>query len=151
VHALLVAANLFWYQAVRQCLGLLVVSMGSEFGYTTAEKGRLIAAPSVGNIITQMLGGLVEARLGARVTIACAVAGLSAGCALVPIASSSSHATAFALLAAQGFIFGPMFPAHSVLLSRWLMPQDRGTAMAQGELAISLASMGVPLVIASVE
>ena len=72
LHALLVAANLFWYQAIRQCVGLLVVAMGREFGLSPKEKARLIAAPSVGNIITQALGGLVEAKLGARTTISLA-------------------------------------------------------------------------------
>ena len=151
IHSLLVAANLFWYQAIRQCLGLLVVSMGLEFGYSTSEKGRLIAAPSVGNIITQLVGGLLEQKIGARATIAAAIMGLATGCTLMPLACSSSYTLALVVLAAQGFIFGPMFPAHSVLLSRWLTPSERGQAMAQGELAISLASMGVPLLIASVE
>ena len=42
-----------------------------------------------------------------------------------------------------------MFPAHSVLLSRWLLSSERGWASAQGELAISLASIAAPLLIAS--
>ena len=152
LHALLVAANLFWYQAIRQCVGLLVVAMGREFGLSPKEKARLIAAPSVGNIITQALGGLVEAKLGARTTISLAIGGLAMGCTLVPLACGSPPCSnALLLLALQGFIFGPMFPAHSVLLSRWLTPGERGWASAQGELAISLASMGVPLVIASIE
>jgi sugar phosphate permease len=151
LHALLIAANLFWYQAIRQCVGLLVVSMGAEFSYTTHQKGRLIAAPSVGNIITQMVGGMVEAQIGARATVGAAIAALAAGCTLLPLAASSSFSLAFLLLAAQGFFFGPMFPANSLVLSRWLNPSERGWAMAQGELAISLASMGVPLLIASIE
>ena len=44
-----------------------------------------------------------------------------------------------------------MFPAHSVLLSRWVLPSERGWASAQGEIAMSVASMGVPLLIATLE
>ena len=150
IHALLVAANLFWYQAIRQCMAVLVVSMQVEFGYSTKEKARLIMAPSVGNIITQLLGGFAEQWFGARATIAAAISGLAAGCTLLPMAASASHLFAFVLLAAQGFIFGPMFPSHSVVLSRWLTPSERGQAMAQGELAISFASMGVPLILAPI-
>ena len=43
-----------------------------------------------------------------------------------------------------------MFP-RLVLLSRWLTPADRGPASAQGEIAMSIASMGAPLLIASLE
>lgn len=105
-HALLVAINLFWYQAIRQTVGVLSVSMSAELGYGTREKGWLIAAPSVGNIITQMLGGRVEQAIGARVTIAIALAGLAAGCLLLPVACTSSLNIGLLLLSAQGFIFG---------------------------------------------
>lgn len=151
IHAILVAINLFWYQACRQTLGVLTVAMGQELGLSTKEKGWLIAAPSVGNIITQMFGSRVESALGARATIACAVLGLAIGCLLVPIACTASLKLGLLVLAAQGFVFGPMFPAHSVLLSRWLTPADRGPASAQGEIAMSIASMGAPLLIASLE
>ena len=53
IHALLVATNLFWYQAIRQTVSVLAVAMGQELGFGTEEKSWLIAAPSVGNIITR--------------------------------------------------------------------------------------------------
>jgi len=40
-----------------------------------------------------------------------------------------------------------MFPSHSVLLSKWLPPSERGIGMAYGEIAMSIASMIVPLVV----
>jgi sugar phosphate permease len=150
-HALLVACNLFWYQAIRQTVGVLTVAMGLELGLGTKEKGWLIAAPSVGNILTQMFGSHVERAIGARATIACAVLGLGVGCLLVPVACTASLRIGLVVLAVQGFVFGPMFPAHSILLSRWLTPADRGPASAQGEIAMSIASMGAPLLIASLE
>ena len=45
IHALLVAANLFWYQAIRQTVGVLAVAMGHELHYSASEKGWLIAHP----------------------------------------------------------------------------------------------------------
>ena len=149
LHALLVATNLFWFQAIRQTVATLAVSMGQELGYSTKEKGWLIAAPSVGNIVTQLFGSHLERAIGARMTITLAVSGLAAGCLLVPVACSTSLSSGLLVLAAQGFVFGPMFPAHSVLLSRWTLPSERGWASAQGELAISIASMGAPLLVAS--
>ena len=151
IHALLVAANLFWYQAIRQTVGVLAVAMGHELHYSANEKGWLIAAPSVGNIITQLVGGRVEQAIGARATVTVAVTGLACGCLLVPVVFPTSLQLGLLVLAVQGFFFGPMFPAHSVMLSRWTLPSERGWASAQGELAISLASMGAPLLAATLE
>ena len=105
LHARLVAVNLFWYQAIRQTMSTLVVSMSLELSLTVADRARLIAAPSVGNILTQMLGGMVEARLGAKATIAVALIGMGIACILVPLATSVSIRTGLLLLSAQGFIF----------------------------------------------
>ena len=166
LHAILVAANLFWYQAIRQTVAVLSVFMCQEFAtMETSQQAKLIAAPSVGNILTQALGGLVLKMLpgGTKSAITIALIGLATGCTMLPFAigSTASKSTvssttsfrlgsAFALLSLQGFLFGPMFPAHSVLLSKWLPPNERGSAMAYGEIAMSIASMGVPLFVTSI-
>lgn len=162
LHAVLVASNLFWYQAVRQTVAVLSVFMCREFAsMDTNQQAQLIAAPSVGNIATQALGGLFILCLpgGTKTAITLAIISLATGCSLLPMAMDGASAsalaskvpgsfplgTAFALLSLQGLVFGPMFPAHSVLLSKWLPPSERGSAMAYGEIAMSLASMGVPI------
>jgi len=163
LHAVLVAINLFWYQAIRQTVAVMSVFMCIEFadrGMDTSQQAQLIAAPSVGNIFTQAIGGSIIQWLpgGTKTAIAIALAGLAAGCTLLPasisIATQSSSSPllrkAFVLLATQGMLFGAMFPSHSVLLSKWLPPNERGSAMAYGEIAMSIASMGVPLVVTSI-
>jgi len=162
LHAVLVAANLFWYQAIRQTVAVLSVFMCQEFpAMDTSQQAQLIAAPSVGNIFTQAIGGLVIGWLpgGTKSAITIALIGLATGCTMLPLAIKNSKASssgsfplgmAFVLLSLQGFLFGPMFPSHSVLLSKWLPPNERGSAMAYGEIAMSIASMGVPLVVTSI-
>jgi MFS family permease len=166
LHAALVAANLFWYQAIRQTVAVLSVFMCQEFpAMKTSQQAQLIAAPSVGNIATQAMGGILLRWIpgGTKTAITIALVGLATGCTMLPLTirdpnrnsgsgTSSPEAsfplgTAFALLSLQGFLFGPMFPSHSVLLSKWLPPNERGSAMAYGEIAISIASMGVPLAV----
>ena len=109
---MLVAANLFWYQAIRQTVGVLVVAMGDDLGFGTKEKGWLIAAPSVGNIMTQLLGGMLEAALGAKLTIGIAVSGLGIGCVLVPPSCTYSLSLGLLVLACQGFVFGWVIAYH---------------------------------------
>jgi sugar phosphate permease len=164
LHAVLVASNLFWYQTIRQTVAVLSVFMCREFAsMDTNQQAQLIAAPSVGNIVTQAVGGIFIRCLpgGTKTAITLAMVSLATGCSLLPmamdgaLASASAMAskvpgsfplgTAFALLSLQGLVFGPMFPAHAVLLSKWLPPSERGSAMAYGEIAMSLASMGVPI------
>lgn len=167
LHAVLVASNLFWYQAIRQTVAVLSVFMCLEFpAMDTSQQAKLMAAPSVGNILTQAIGGILVAWLpgGTKTAITIALTGLASGCTLLPLALGSNSKTnsgssdpgsfplgaAFSLLTLQGFLFGPMFPSHSILLSKWLPPNERGSAMAYGEIAMSIASMGVPLVITSI-
>lgn len=163
LHKVLVASNLFWYQTIRQTVAVLSVFMCQEFegAMDTAQQAQLIAAPSVGNVWTQAFGGLIISWLpgGTKSAITIALMGLAIGCILLPLAipgtktstsGSFSLRKAFALLSIQGLLFGPMFPAHSVLLSKWLPPNERGSAMAYGEIAMSIASMGVPIVVTSI-
>jgi sugar phosphate permease len=167
LHAVLVASNLFWYQAIRQTVAVLSVFMCQEFpAMDTSQQAKLMAAPSVGNILTQAIGGLLLTWLpgGTKTAIAIGLIGLASGCTLLPLALGSNSNTnsgssapgsfplgaAFGLLTLQGFLFGPMFPSHSVLLSKWLPPNERGSAMAYGEIAMSIASMGVPLIVTSI-
>ena len=162
LHKVLVASNMFWYQTIRQTVAVLSVFMCQEFegAMDTVQQAQLIAAPSVGNIWSQALGGLIISWLGGtKATITIALMALATGCVLLPLTipgaknfgnGSFSLGKAFALLLIQGFLFGPMFPAHSVLLSKWLPPNERGSAMAYGEIAVSVASMGVPLVVTSI-
>lgn len=160
LHAILVASNLFWYQATRQTVAVLSVFMCKEFAtMDTSQQAQLIAAPSVGNMVTQAFGGLFIGYLpgGTKTAITIALIGLATGCTMLPLALDFSNSRAslftekfplglaFSLLTLQGFLFGPMFPAHTVLLSKWLPPNERGSAMAYGEIAMSIASMGVPL------
>ena len=85
IHAILVAINLFWYQACRQTLGVLTVAMGQELGLSTKEKVAHRSAVS-GQHHHADVRLTVESALGARATIACAVLGLAIGCLLVPAA-----------------------------------------------------------------
>ena len=82
LHALLVAANVFWYQSIRQTVAVMSVFMCKEFadyGMDTSQQAQLIAAPSVGNIVTQALGGLIIRCLpgGTKTAITIALIGLA--------------------------------------------------------------------------
>lgn len=151
IHVYLVALNLLVYQAVRQTLGMLIVPMSAELGYSISEKGWLLAAPSCGAVFTQLIGGQVTCFLGAKQAVICAFAGLALT-ALLPLCCSIGLGAALALQVLIGVLYGPMFPANSVLLSRWTSgAEERGFAAAQGELAISLASLGIPYLTGKLE
>ncbi|OEU09170.1 MFS general substrate transporter [Fragilariopsis cylindrus CCMP1102] len=178
IHSILVAMNLFWYQAIRQSVAILSVFMCTEFNtintkddsnnrirMDTTQQAQLIAAPSVGNILTQAFGGSIIHLLdisglgGTKTAISIALFGLAFGCTVLPLTINSGSSSssdepllqkAFLLLALQGLFFGAMFPSHSVLLSKWLPPSERGIGMAYGEIAMSIASMIVPLVVTGI-
>ena len=120
LHAILVASNLFWYQATRQTVAVLSVFMCKEFAtMDTSQQAQLIAAPSVGNMVTQAFGGLFIGYLpgGTKTAITIALIGLATGCTMLPLALDFSNSRAslftekfplglaFSLLTLQGFFF----------------------------------------------
>ena len=90
VQCYLVALDLFCYQAARQCIGLLIVSMGREFDFSSADKGTLLAALSFGSCFTSLLGSQVEAQLGARRTVSLGLLGMAFAFVVLPAAASLS-------------------------------------------------------------
>jgi hypothetical protein len=104
IHSILVASNLFWYQAIRQSVAILSVFMCTEFNTSgkirmdTTQQAQLIAAPSVGNILTQAFGGYIihlleTTRLGGgggtKTAISIALFGLAFGCTFLPFTINS--------------------------------------------------------------
>ena len=151
IVASLIAGDLFFYQLIRQAASLLIVPMSIELGYTQAEKGRLLAAPSLGAIATQAVGGAISSRLGARLTVMLSLTGMAVCCMLLPAACTLSFSAGVAVLGLNGLAYGPMFPTNAVLLSRWMLPSERGWASTQSELAISIASTFAPLLVTTIE
>ena len=98
----LVAGDLFIYQAVRQATSFLAVPMSVELNYSKREVGWLLAAPSIGAIVTQVAGGRICSFFDVRWTVLLSLVGMAVCCSLLPVACSHSISAAAAVLCING-------------------------------------------------
>uniref|UniRef100_A0A914HKG5 Major facilitator superfamily (MFS) profile domain-containing protein n=1 Tax=Globodera rostochiensis TaxID=31243 RepID=A0A914HKG5_GLORO len=97
-----------------------------EFDWSKQVRGQVLGAFFFGYLASQMLGGLLAARIGAKSVILCSMLAASLLSLLSP-GAARFHVSLFILLRALlGFSQGVMFPAMHCLWSNWAPPLERG-------------------------
>lgn len=139
---LLLGTRLF-QQSMRNALAPLLVFMAAELQIGTTEKGALLSAIAAGYLFTQVPGGALADKLGARnVTSAC-LALSSLCCIAIP-----SSVDAFGIrglwvtMATMGAVQGPLFPTSTVFLSRW-MPKKTAGGCDEKAWGTSMLDIGI--------
>jgi MFS family permease len=142
VTYLLCGARIF-QQAMRNTLSNVIVHMAAEIAISPAEKGSLLAAVPLGYFLTQVPGGALADRIGAKNVLTWAML-LSACCCLVLPSAFDAFGTSglFAVLVTMGAVQGPLFPTSSVLLARW-MPRARDGEADEKAWATSMLDVGI--------
>ena len=132
-------------QSMRNVLTNVLVMMSADFPISTAQKGSLLAAIPLGYFLTQVPGGALADKLGAKNVMLTALA-LSACCCLV-LPSAFDYLGVSGLLATltlMGAVQGPMFPTSSVFLARW-MPTARPGEPDEKAWGTSMLDVGISL------
>lgn len=134
-------------QSMRNVLGPLLVFMGSDLTIGIAQKGTLLSAIAAGYFFTQVPGGALADRFGAKNVMTGALV-LSALCCLaVPTAADKYGLNGmWATIALMGAAQGPLFPASSVFLSRWMPktkdgPDEKAWGTSMLDIGISVGSL----------
>jgi len=148
VQGYLLMLTRMFQQSNRNLLGLLLVYMAKDLGFGMSEKGSLLSAIAVGYLFTQVPGGALADKLGAKnvMTATLLLSGLC--CIAVPlVAGPFGLLGVWCAIALMGAFQGPMFPTSSVFLSKWMPGKDApggdekawGTSML--DIGISLGSL----------
>jgi len=148
VQGLLLLGTRMFQQANRNLLGLVMVWMAKDLGFGVGERGTLLSAIAAGYFFTQIPGGALADKMGAKLvmTISLFLSGLM--CALVPtVADQFGLSGVWLTIAFMGAVQGPLFPTSSVYLSRWMPGKGApngdekawGTSML--DIGISLGSL----------
>mmetsp|Transcript_61758 Transcript_61758/g.162222 ORF Transcript_61758/g.162222 Transcript_61758/m.162222 type:complete len:515 (+) Transcript_61758:95-1639(+) len=125
---LLLGARLF-QQANRNALAPLLVFMAQDFEISTAQKGTLLSAIAAGYFFTQVPGGALADRLGAKTVVTMAIGLSSICCMLIPMCTDMFGVPGlWVVMAAMGAVQGPLFPTSTVFLSRWMPKKTAGSA-----------------------
>ena len=121
---LLLSAARFASAIARLCLGPLMPILTVSLNFTDGDKPTLLAAYSLGYILTQIGGGMLADRYGATAVISSAV-GISSLVLMTLTTSLTSAATWAKAFFVLGFVSGPLFPAGSAAISANVPPQRR--------------------------
>jgi len=137
-------------QAMRNVLTNVLVMMSADFPISTSEKGSLLAAIPLGYFITQVPGGALADKVGAKAVMLGALC-LSACCCLI-LPTAFEQLGVYGLLGTltlMGAVQGPMFPTSSVLLARWMPkskpgePDEKAWGTSMLDIGISVGTLAI--------
>jgi len=121
VQGLLLLGTRMFQQGNRNLLGLVMVWMAKDLGFGVGERGTLLSAIAAGYFFTQIPGGALADKLGAKLVMTISLFLSGAMCMAVPtVADRFGLSGLWLTIALMGAVQGPLFPTSSVYLSRWM-------------------------------
>ncbi|WP_336957962.1 nitrate/nitrite transporter [Sphingobium aquiterrae] len=128
-------------------LGPLAPSISADLGLNAAQKGFMVAVPTLAGAVLRLVNGLLVDRIGPKLTGAIGQIIVIAGLATAWMAGVHSFAATIALGVVLGFA-GASFAVALPLASRWYPAEHQGTALGiagMGNSGTVLASLFAPL------
>lgn len=139
---LLLGTRLF-QQSMRNALAPLLVFMSAEFEIGTAQKGTLLSAIAAGYFFTQVPGGALADKIGAKNVVTGVMTASSACCIILPtMADQFGIPGLWLTMALMGAVQGPLFPTSTVFLSRW-MPKKTAGGCDEKAWGTSMLDIGI--------
>ena len=145
VQCYLLCFTRVFQQSMRNVLTNVLVLMAADYPISTATKGSLLAAIPLGYFMTQVPGGALADRIGAKNVMLMALS-LSAVCCLV-LPTAFEYLGVYGLLGTltmMGAVQGPMFPTSSVFLARW-MPKSKPGEPDEKAWGTSMLDIGISI------
>jgi nitrate/nitrite transporter NarK len=131
------------YSAVFLGIPVLAPQFRDEYGLTLTQIGVVIAAVSIGSVVTLLPWGLLTDRLGERRVLASGLAVASVALALA--AFSSAYGALVALLVVAGAAGASVNAASGRAVLGWFQPSERGFALGIRQTALPLGGAAAAL------
>ena len=128
-------------------LGPLAPIISTELGLTAAQKGLMVAVPTLAGAVLRLVNGLLVDRIGPKTTGAIGQVIVMAGLLTAWYFGVTSYAGTLAVGVVLGFA-GASFAVALPLASRWYPPEHQGKAMGiagMGNSGTVLASLFAPI------
>jgi len=130
-------------QSMRNALSPLLVFMSQELQITTSQKGTLLSAIAAGYFFTQVPGGALADKMGAKNVMTVSLALSALCCGLIPTCVDSFGMSGlWFVMALMGAVQGPLFPTSTVYLSRW-MPKKVAGGSDEKAWGTSMLDIGI--------
>ncbi|KAF9946100.1 hypothetical protein BGZ72_000676, partial [Mortierella alpina] len=111
-------------------MAVAIVAIASEFHYSKAQQGIILASFFIGYILTPIIGGTLADRYGGKAVLAFGAAVWSIFTLLTPIASKMGLAWVVAARIALGLGEGVAYPSVHAMIGTWIPPCERSKAVA---------------------
>jgi nitrate/nitrite transporter NarK len=131
------------YSAVFLGIPVLAPQFREEYGLTLTQVGVVIAAVSIGSVVTLLPWGLLTDRFGERLVLASGLA--AASVALAVAAFSSVYGALVALLVVAGASGASVNAASGRAVLGWFEPSERGFALGIRQTALPLGGAAAAL------
>jgi len=136
------------FSALLIGLPALAPALRSQLGLSLHEVGAILAATSVGLVLTLLPWGLAADRVGERIVVTAGL--LGAALALAAAAAVSSGPALFVLLAVAGAAGGAVNSGSGRAVMRWFPSGERGLALGIRQTAIpiggAVAALALPAI-----
>ena len=116
--------------------------ISAEFGWSNEDSGFINSAFYWGYFLAQPFTGALSSRYGGKPVLLASAAGCVAVGALVPFVAPLGIAPTAALIVVEGIFQSPLYPATSLILAMWVLPEERSRAMAIVDGGSYLVSSG---------
>ncbi|KAF9311153.1 hypothetical protein BG003_007710 [Podila horticola] len=119
----------FWVLFLAS-LGILISYAAKEYDYTKQQQGLILSAFFFGYIMTQILGGVMADRYGAKPVLATGAFAWTLLTLLTPLASQKGYLWMVLIRIGLGLGEGVAFPSAHALIGVWTPPGERSKAVA---------------------
>jgi sugar phosphate permease len=133
------------FSALLLGLAAIAPAIQHRYGLTLAQVGVVLAAVSIGLVVTLLPWGILADRIGERTTIALGLSGC--GAATAGAGFAGSYGALIALLALAGALGGCVQSASGRAVMSWFGPAERGLALGIRQTAVPLGGAIAALVL----
>ena len=140
VIALTVAAVFICY-IDRVVISLAIIPMSEEAGWTETQKGIVLGSFYIGYMITQIWGGLLSDRIGAKIVLGVGLVVWSLFTLITPWAFFGGFIALIIARVGMGLGEGITFPAWHSLYARWIPFSERARSVALTNSAIPIGTI----------
>ena len=99
-----------------------------DMQFSNAERGQILSAFATGYALTQVVGGIIADRFGAKGPLSLALLAVSVGSMIAPWAAGAGVLSLWLNYFLMGLLEGPSYPSIGSLLGKWFPSTEKATA-----------------------
>ena len=138
---ILTVAAVFICYIDRVVISLAIIPMSEEAGWSETQKGVILGSFYIGYMITQIYGGLLSDRIGAKIVLGTGLVVWSLFTLVTPVAFYGGMIALVVARIGMGLGEGITFPAWHSLYARWIPFSERARSVAVTNSAIPIGTI----------